>query len=128
MAREYSIWNAAVAALNFWTADLETHVLGSATEEVYKAFFYIPSVHTLCQISDEILFSFFMTTLNVAFEQKLALEDEGYESGLENYNIPTPQEHQRFTTFPALSMPLLTQFHLHHTVPDNLASDQYAGG
>ena len=31
-----------------------------------------------------------MTTLNAAFESKLALEDEGYESGSENYNIPTP--------------------------------------
>ena len=35
MAREYSIWNAVVAALNFWTADLEAHTLGSTTEEVY---------------------------------------------------------------------------------------------
>ena len=56
MAREYSIWNAAVAALNFWTADLKVHVLSSATEEVYRAFFYAPSAHTLHQISDEILF------------------------------------------------------------------------
>ena len=31
-----------------------------------------------------------MTTLNVAFELKLALEDKGYESGLEKFNIPTP--------------------------------------
>ena len=31
-----------------------------------------------------------MTTLNAAFESKLALEDEGYESGSENYNIPSP--------------------------------------
>ena len=31
-----------------------------------------------------------MTTLNVAFESKLALEDEGYESGNENFNLPTP--------------------------------------
>ena len=31
-----------------------------------------------------------MTTLNAAFESKLALEDEGYESGSENFNIPTP--------------------------------------
>ena len=29
-----------------------------------------------------------MTTLNAAFESKLALEDEGYESGSENFNIP----------------------------------------
>ena len=29
-----------------------------------------------------------MTTLNAAFESKLALEDEGY--GSENFNIPKP--------------------------------------
>ena len=37
------------------------------------------------------------------------------------------EEHQRFTTFPASRMPLLTQFQLHHAIPDNLASDLYAG-
>ena len=31
-----------------------------------------------------------MTTLNSAFEQKLALEDEGYESGSETFDLPTP--------------------------------------
>ena len=31
-----------------------------------------------------------MTTLNAAFESKLTLEDEEYESGSENFNIPTP--------------------------------------
>ena len=30
-----------------------------------------------------------MTTLNAAFEWKLALEDEGYKSGSENFNMPT---------------------------------------
>ena len=29
-------------------------------------------------------------TLNDAFETELAQEDEGYESGSENLNIPTP--------------------------------------
>ena len=38
------------------------------------------------------------------------------------------EEHQRFTTFPALRTPLLTQFQLCHAVPANLASDLYAGG
>ena len=32
----------------------------------------------------------FVTTLNAAFEWKLTLEDEGYGSGSENINIPTP--------------------------------------
>ena len=31
-----------------------------------------------------------MTTLSAAFESELALEDEGYERGSENFNIPTP--------------------------------------
>ena len=38
LAREYSIWNTTVAALQFWTADLEAHVLSSAIEQVYNAF------------------------------------------------------------------------------------------
>ena len=47
-------------------------------------------MHLLCQQSDEILFGHFVTTLNATFESKLALEDKGYESGSENFNIPTP--------------------------------------
>ena len=90
VAREYSIWNAVVAALNFWTADLEAHTLSSATEEVYRAFFYTPSAHTLHQTPDEIIFGHFVTMLNATFEQKLALEDEGYESSSENFNTLTP--------------------------------------
>ena len=31
-----------------------------------------------------------MTTLNATFEHKLTLEDKGYKSGSENFNIPTP--------------------------------------
>ena len=31
-----------------------------------------------------------MTTLNSTFKSKLALEDEGYNSSSENFNIPTP--------------------------------------
>ena len=52
--------------------------------------YLIISTHLLCQQSDEVLFSHFVNTLNAAFESKLALEDEGYESGSENFNIPTP--------------------------------------
>ena len=90
MAREYSTWNATVAALQFWTADLKVPVLSSTIEQVYNAFFYSTSMHLLCQQSDEILFGCFMTILNASFESKLALKDEGYKSGSENFNIPTP--------------------------------------
>ena len=68
MAREYSIWNATVASLQFWTADHDMITLSTTIEEVYSAFFYITSTYTLCQQSDEILFGHFMTTLNAAFE------------------------------------------------------------
>ena len=90
MAREYSVWNATVAALQFWRADLKVHVLSSAIEQVYNVFFCSASAHLLCQQSDEILFGHFMTPLNAAFESRPALEDEGYESGSKNFNIPTP--------------------------------------
>ena len=68
MAREYSVWNAAIVALQFWTADLNAHTLSNTIEEVYSAFFYTASTYTLCQKPDEILFGHFMTTLNAAFE------------------------------------------------------------
>ena len=90
MGRKYSVWNVAVAALQFWTADLEACVLSSASEEIYGAFFYLTFTYILHQQSDEILFSHFVTTLNATLKHKLALEDEGYDRGLENFNISTP--------------------------------------
>ena len=116
MAREYSIWNAAIASLQFWTADLDTVTLGTAIDEVYSAFFYTTSTYTLHQKSDKILFSCFVTTLNAVFEQELALEDEGYESGSENFNMPTPLR----------KMPHSILIWLHHTAWFNLASGWYA--
>ena len=50
MAREYSVWNAVVAVPQFWTADLEAHVLSSAIEEVYTAFLYSTSTYILSPI------------------------------------------------------------------------------
>ena len=90
IAVEYLIWNATIASLQFWTADLNMTTLGIGMEEVYSAFFYTTSINTLHQHSDEILFGCFMTTLSAAFKQKLALEDEGYESSSENFNMPPP--------------------------------------
>ena len=74
----------------FWTSDLETHILSNAIEQVYNAFFYTTSMHLLCQQSEEVLFSCFVITCNAAFESKLTLEDRGYKSRSENFNIPTP--------------------------------------
>ena len=65
-------------------------MLSDTIEQVYNAFFYSTSMHLLCQQSDEILFICFIITLNITFESKLALEDEGYDSGSKNFNIPTP--------------------------------------
>ena len=90
MVREYSIWNAAIASLQFWTADLDPVTLSMATEEVYSAFVYSTSTHTLHQQSDEILFGHFVIALNAAFDQQLALADEGYESGSDTIDLPTP--------------------------------------
>ena len=90
MAREYSIWNAATASLQFWTVDLDSVTLSSATEEVYTAFFYSSSSHTLHQQSDKILFGHFVITLNATFDQQLLLADEGYETGSDTIDLPTP--------------------------------------
>ena len=77
MAREYSIWNATIVSLQFWTADLNPVTLSITTEEVYSTFFYSTSTYTLRQQPDKILFGCFVTTLNTAFKQQLALADEG---------------------------------------------------
>ena len=90
MAQEYSIWNAAIASLQFWTEDLNPVTLGRATECVYMTFFYTFTSQTLCQQSDETLFGCFVIALNAAFNQQLPLVDEGYESGSDTFDLPTP--------------------------------------
>ena len=90
MGREYSVWNAAVAALQFWTVDLKAYILGMTIDQVFHAFFYLASTHILHQQSDKILFGHLVTMLNATFERKLASEDEGYKSRSENFNIPIP--------------------------------------
>ena len=90
MAREYSIWNAAIASLQFWTQELNPVTLGRVTERVYTTFFYSSMSHTLCHQSDETLFGHFVIALNAAFNQQLLLADEGYESGSDTLDLPTP--------------------------------------
>ena len=46
--------------------------------------------HTLCQQSDETLFGCFIIALNAAFNQQLSLADEGYKSGSDTIDLPTP--------------------------------------
>ena len=128
MVRGYSLWNAAIAALQFWTADLKARILSSAIEQVYNAFFYSLSMYLLHQQSDEILFGPSMTTLNATFGSKLALEDEGYESGSEILTYQLHLEHPRFITFPVPRMCPLTLTQSHHTsqVPRINNADWYA--
>ena len=71
-------------------ADLNPTTLSDVIERVYADFFCSDSALHLRYISEEILFGQFVTTLNDVFECELAQEDEGYESGSESLNIPTP--------------------------------------
>ena len=89
-ATEYSIWNAAVAALQFWMADPEPHILSDVIEQVYTAFFCSNSAQQLQNQSEEIIFGHFMTTLNDMFEWALTQENEEYESGSESLSTYTP--------------------------------------
>ena len=127
MAREYSIWNAAIASLQFWTADLDPVPLGRATEQVYTTFFYSSSSHALHQQPDKILFGNFLIAQNAAFDQQLLLADEGHESGSDIVDLPTPLgktprihhvssiEHASFNPAP-----------VHHEICHKLHSDQCA--
>ena len=90
MAREYSIWNATITSLQFWAEDLNPITLGIASECVYTTFFWTPTSHTLHQLSEDVLFGCFVIPLNAAFTQQLSLADEGYESGSDTVDLPTP--------------------------------------
>ena len=90
MAREFSIWNAAIASLQFWTADLDPTSLGTATERIYNNFFCTPTRFNLQRLANDVLFTRFVIVLNTAFTQQLSLADEGYESGTKNTALPTP--------------------------------------
>ena len=65
-AFEYSIWNATHAALQFWMADLEQHILSNAIDHIYAALFYSDITQQMQALPEEILFSSFITTLNSA--------------------------------------------------------------
>ena len=90
MAQEYGIWNAAITSLQFWAEDLNPITLGIASECVYTHFFWMNSSHTLHQLPEDVLFGCFIIALNAAFTQQLSLVDEGYESGSDSTDLPTP--------------------------------------
>ena len=122
-AREYSIWNAAVTALKFWMADLNLQTLSNVTEWVYTAFFWSNSAKHLNNISEEILFGHFTTTLNNTFEWELALEDGRYQSGSESLSISAPLHGALCLHHISASENfLLDLLHLKHTHLTNLAT------
>ena len=79
-----------MASLQFWTEDFNLVTLGIAKECVYTTFFCTSTSQTLCQQSDETLFGHFVIELNTAFTQHLSLADEGYKSGSDTIDLPTP--------------------------------------
>ena len=81
---------AALAALQFWTADLDPQTLSNTIERVYTAFFYSDSAQHLQHVEEEVLFGHFVTTLNDAFKQALTSEDIGHKSGSKSMNVSTP--------------------------------------
>ena len=90
MACEYTIWNATITSLQFLAEDLDPITLGIASEHVYTTFFWTTTSHTLHQLSEDVLFGHFVIALNAAFTQQLSLADEGYESGSNTADLPTP--------------------------------------
>ena len=73
MAREYVIWNAAIAALQFWTEDLDPVSLGVASEHVYNHFFWTSTSHTLCHLSEEVLFGCFHPCIKLSLPPAVVL-------------------------------------------------------
>ena len=90
MAQEYAIWNATITSLQFWAEDLNPITLGIASEHIYITFFWKSMSHTLCQLSEDVLFGHFVIALNAAFTQQLSLADEDYKSGSDTVDLPTP--------------------------------------
>ena len=127
MAHEYAISNAAIASLQFWAEDLDPITLSIASECIYTTFFWTPTSHALHQLSEDVLFGHFVIALNAAFTQQLSLTDEGYESGSETIDLPTPlrktpgihhvssMEHASFN--PTHTTPCSTATITHHSSP-----------
>ena len=90
MAHKYAIWNAMITSLQFWAEDLNPITLGIASECIYTTFFWTPTSHTLHHLSEDVLFGCFVIALNAAFTQQLSLADEGYKSGSDTADLPTP--------------------------------------
>ena len=117
MAHEYAIWNATIASLQFWAEDLDPITLSIASKCIYTTFFWTPTSHTLCQLSEDVLFGCFVIALNAAFTQQLSLADEGHKSGSDTVDLPTPlRKTLAYTMCLAWIMHPSTQYTLHPTI------------
>ena len=115
MAREYAIWNTTITSLQFWAEDLNPVTLGIASECIYTTFFWTPTSHTLHQLSEDVLFGCFVIALNAAFTQQLSLADEGYKSGSDTVDLPTPLRKTPYIHH--MSSMEHASFHSAHTTP-----------
>ena len=120
MAHKYTIWNTAITSLQFWAEDLNPITLGIASEFVYTTFFWTPTSHMLCQLFEDVLFGHFVIALNAAFNQQLSLADEGYESGSNSADLPTPL--QETPCIHHVSSMEHASFDLTHTTPCSTAT------
>ena len=98
------------------TADnLDPITLGIASECVYTTFFWTLTSHTLHQLPEDVLFGHFVIALNAVFTQQLSLADEGYESGSNTADLPTPL--QKTPCIHHMSSIEHASFGLAHTTP-----------
>ena len=118
MAREYSVWNATVATLQFGTADFKAHVLSSAIQQVYNTFFYTTSAHLLHQQLEEILFGCFVIKLNAAFERNLHSKTKDMRVAVKILTFPLLSDEPPESTI----SPVMTTSPL--TLPPHTAWDQ----
>ena len=120
MACEYTIWNATIASLQFWAENLDPITLGIASECIYTTFLWTPTSHILCQLSEDVLFGCFVIALNAAFTQQLSLADEGYKSGSNTADLPTPL--WKTPCIHQVSSMEHASFNLAHTTPCSTAT------
>ena len=125
MAHEYGIWNATIASLQFWAEDLNLITLDIASECVYTTFFWTPTSHTLCQLPEDVLFGHFVIVLNAAFTKQLSLADEGYKSGSNTADLPTPL--WKTPCIHHMSSVEHASFNLAHTTPHHPATAPHCG-
>ena len=96
----YSIWNATVAALQFWMADLKPHILSNVKEGVHAAFFYGDYTQQMQSLLEETLFSHFVTTKIILLQPSLHRRMKIMRVGVKvSTSTPFSAENQECTMF-----------------------------